>query len=659
MRRLPARQIHLDFHTSDKILDIGRDFNKEEFKKALIEGHVNSVTVFGKCHHGYCYYPTKVGTAHPHMAPGRDLAGEMMEACHEIGVYAPLYITLGWSALDAIEHPEWVAKDKNGNPAGKNYDITAEASSVKPEVSWLHMCSAGGYRDYLYRITREVCARYGHLDGLFFDIVFEYHVCYCKTCLEGMLLLGMDAENEKDVREYYEIEKHKTLQGIGAIVKELHPEATLFFNSGGAEIHKPQWHYASTHFELEDLPTTWGGYDKMPVRAKYFSGIGKDYLGMTGKFHRCWGEFGGYKTPEALRYECGALMTWGARISIGDQLHPLGRMDRETYKNIGEAYRYVEQIEDYCFDVSETSKIGVFISDEQEINESLAKLLLDSHIDFDIVHEADSLEKFELLIVPDRMVFNKKQAKQVEVYIESGRKIVLLGGSGLNKEKNSFAFKMPFEYIGKSDCDIDYAEVTEDISKNMVKAPVLFYDSAHKIRGKGKRLSNIRNPYFNRTYGAYCSHANTPYSEEIQEYPGAILKNNVLYIAHEIAVMYKRYGSTYHRRYFENIINTIYPQRNIRTVLPCGARIRFVEQKKENRYVVHLLYALPGQRGEVAVIEDMPPLSDTEVTVRVERIIKKIVMQPQGQELPYIQQGGEVSFVVDQFAGHQMIVLEA
>ena len=110
MRRLPSRQVHLDFHTSEFMEGVGSRFDKKQFQAALQEGHINSITVFGKCHHGYHYFPTAVGTPHPGLAPGRDLAGEMMDACHEIGVYAPLYLTLGWSVLDAEQHPEWIAR---------------------------------------------------------------------------------------------------------------------------------------------------------------------------------------------------------------------------------------------------------------------------------------------------------------------------------------------------------------------------------------------------------------------------------------------------------------------------------------------------------------------------------------------------------------------
>ena len=63
---------------------------------------------------------------------------------------------------------------------------------------------------------------------------------------------------------------------------------------------------------------------------------------MTGKFHHLWGEVGGYKKPEALIYECGAMLAQGARCSIGDHLHPTGSLDQSTYRTIAGAYEHVK-----------------------------------------------------------------------------------------------------------------------------------------------------------------------------------------------------------------------------------------------------------------------------------------------------------------------------
>ncbi len=659
MSEMRTRQIHLDFHTSEHIPDVGSKFDKEEFQKALIVGNVNSITIFGKCHHGYHYFPTQVGTLHPTMNQEQDLAGDMMKACHEIDVKAPLYLTLGWSVLDAQQHPEWVCRTRTGGFHGENYDVDAKESDVKPECSWLYMCSAGGYRNYLYEMAREACLRYERLDGLFFDIVYMDEVCYCDHCKAGMEAGGYNQDVLADAKAYYEQEKHVTIQGLRSILEQYHPEATIFFNSGGAELHKPQWHYANTHFELEDLPTTWGGYDKMPIRAKYFAKTGRNYLGMTGKFHRSWGEFGGYKTPEALKYECAALMASGASISVGDQMHPLGKLDKDTYEIIGHAFSYVKQIEEYCIGVEETSKIGVFINEDIYMNEAIATLLLDCHIDFDVVYDAKDLMRFDLIIMPDGYSVEEGFEEVLNQYLAQGKKLVMLGGSGLNEEKSRFGFDCSFVYKGKSDMDNDYFEVTPMIGENIVQAPVLCYESAHVVEGEGEVLAYVREPYFKRTYGGFCSHYNTPYVEERASYPAVIRNENVIYIAHPIATMYKGYGATYHRRYFKNILDSVYGDYNVTANnFPTQGRVHFVEQNKENRYVLHLLYASPIQRGSVAVIEDIPVIQNIQVEMRVDKSIKSAKLMPQNIEVEYIQKGNHVSVLVDEMCGHQIVVLE-
>ena len=94
------RQIHLDFHTSPAIDGIGEKFDKKEWQEALKLGHVDSITVFSKCHHGYSYHPSKVNETHPGLK--FDLLGAQLEACREIGVRAPVYISAGLDEKDAV-----------------------------------------------------------------------------------------------------------------------------------------------------------------------------------------------------------------------------------------------------------------------------------------------------------------------------------------------------------------------------------------------------------------------------------------------------------------------------------------------------------------------------------------------------------------------------
>ena len=107
-----SRQVHLDFHTSEHLKNIGIKFDKAAWQKSLTNAHVNSINIFAKGHHGYSYYPTKVGTQHPNLK--FDLLKAQIEASHEIGIKTPLYFAIGWSVLAAVTHPEWIIKNKNG-----------------------------------------------------------------------------------------------------------------------------------------------------------------------------------------------------------------------------------------------------------------------------------------------------------------------------------------------------------------------------------------------------------------------------------------------------------------------------------------------------------------------------------------------------------------
>ena len=67
--QLRYRQVHLDFHTSEHCPNVGGKFDEDQFIGALKKGHVNSITIFAQCHHGWCYYPTKTDMEHPTCKP--------------------------------------------------------------------------------------------------------------------------------------------------------------------------------------------------------------------------------------------------------------------------------------------------------------------------------------------------------------------------------------------------------------------------------------------------------------------------------------------------------------------------------------------------------------------------------------------------------------
>ena len=105
MHHLRFRQVHLDFHTSPDIPGIGEKFDRKEWQERLKKAHVDSITCFSACHHGWSYPPTKVGAMHPHLK--FNLLREQMDAAKEIDVKVPVYVTAGFNYRISQLHPEW------------------------------------------------------------------------------------------------------------------------------------------------------------------------------------------------------------------------------------------------------------------------------------------------------------------------------------------------------------------------------------------------------------------------------------------------------------------------------------------------------------------------------------------------------------------------
>ncbi len=644
MKKIAARQVHLDFHTSPLIPDVGKKFDKAQFQAALKEGNLGAITIFAKCHHGYCYYPTEVGKQHPTMEPGFDLTKAMIDAAHEIGVDAPVYITAGWCALDAQEHPEWIMRHKDGSFSATNVAPDAAPNDIRPDISWYDMCLNGEYADYIYKITQEVVDRYDELDGLFYDICSLNKACYCDHCVKEMKEQGFDPENEEDAARYH-MQQHLEFMRInGEILHKKFPDASLFFN-GCAEIYCPEHHVGSTHYEMEDLPTTGaaGSYNKMPPRASFMRQYGKDVVGMTGKFHTVWGEFGGYKNPEALKYEVLMMAMNGAKCSIGDQMLPSGQMDMETYKNIGVAYRALEKIEPYAYPAEPTADVGIYLSGNGDSDLGLHSMLLECHIDFEVVKPGDELSGYKLLILPDEVVLTEDEAQRISTFAENGGAVLFGYKSGLKDGK--FLLDAGVEYVGEAKFVRDYL-YAKTLKLPFGNAPFVCYGGAMQVSlTDGTVLSDAYEPHFERTYEHYCSHMNTPYDPEPSQSPAIVRKGNVIYYAHPLCKMYCTEGAELYRHVIHAAIRELYTPKY--TVgMPSAGRARLTYQAHEDRYIFHTSYASPMQRGRVSVIEDIVPIYNVAVQIDLGKQATSVQLVPQMEAIPFTCENGQLCFTI-------------
>jgi len=656
MMQEPNRQIHLDFHTSEHCPEIGAKFDAKQWQEALQLGRVELINIFGKCHHSWCYYPTKVGRMHPNLS--FDLMGAQLEACHQIGVKAPIYITMGWSATDAETHPEWCMRQKDGGIVGAWGEVDPEVA--KPTFQWKSLCPSGEYHELVMAHAEEICQGYP-IDGLWFDIYQLPRLCYCDNCRQGMVDAGLDIDSIEDATFWRAHTVREHCQAVRSMIHSYHAEASVYFN-GLTSLDRPEnlkfrVFEVNTKQDLEDLPTTWGGYDKLPVRAKYFHKEGQPQVAMSGKFHTSWGEFGGFKHPDAIKYEAAMMTAYGVRCNFGDQLHPSGEMDLDTYANIGEAYAYVEQIEGYGIGGVPASNLGLWLTHHLAQDEGTARMLMEVQLDYDAVRPGDDLAPFDTIIVPSLACLSDDDAAKLSDYAAGGGKLLVLGEGALDAGKSRFVLPVGAAYVGTGEFDQDYLVVGDALATSLVRSPFLCYEPGLRAKlTSGLALAAIREPYFSRTFGKYCGHQNAPYRLQDAAQPGVVRAGNIVWCAHPLDRLYYKHGARVHRQLFENALRLLHTAPMASANLPSAGRISLLHQPDQRRYVLHLLYGPPMQRGRCSVIEDLVPLNGVEVMVRLPERITSCTLIPSAEPLEFGPEGDGVVVTVPRLQCHAAVV---
>ena len=650
------RQVHLDFHTSEHIEDIGKKFDKKQFQTALKKGHINSITLFSKCHHGWAYHPSKANEIHPHL--DFDLLGAQIQAAHEIGVKTPIYLSAGLDEKMAHRHPEWLVR---------NLDESTTWAKDFTEPGYHKMCMSSPYLDYLVKQIEEVCKNYD-ADGIFLDIA-GVQPCYCQNCIAEREELGLNPYDENDVLKHAEMVYKRYAEKTRAAVDKYKPNLSLFHNGGHIRQGRRDLVNYNTHLELESLPTGGWGYDHFPFSARYCQGLGVDYLGMTGKFHGSWGEFGGFKHPNALRFEVTLAAANGAKCSVGDQLSPSGEMDMVTYDLIGSAYSELEGKEEWLDNVESVADIAI-ISPEAYVGDlstgqmtkvddsgsGVCRIMLEGKYLFDVIDFESDLSKYKVIILPDVIRADIDFAKRLREFCDCGGKVLATGKSALYENSNEFCLNLGAEWIKENPYKPDYFRPLEKI-KDMGDTGYIMYGNGEKIRCIGNELGIRENPYFNRTRAHFCSHQHTPNS---CEYGGAGMTEGKdgIYIAWNIFADYAQSGELHLKQMaifaLDRLLDTA---KTLKTNLPAQGIVTLMKQS--DRLICHLLYASPVKRGNgIEVIEDIVPIYNVELAIKTDKKINKVYLAPQKEDIDFTYDDGYISVKLDKIECHQMVVFE-
>lgn len=609
------RQIHLDFHTSPFIDGVCADFDADAFADQLVKAHVNSVTVFAKCHHGQCYYPTKTGVQHPALE-GRDILGEQLEALRKRDIRCPIYTTVVWEEDVAQKHPEWHQLKKNGSFAA--WHMATDRMTEQAGYWKFNDFTNPDYQDYIEAHIRELLGRY-EVDGLFLDILFFHPEGTwsdsCRKLREELNIWGDDHEAHALIE--WEAQR-RFMEKFNGITHSIQPSTGLFYNQHNKAYIDHGIGFGTmanlqSQLEVESLPSGFWGYQHFPRMARQIWSMGRPWLGMTGRFQKQWGDFGGIKPVPALEYECFRAQAMGGGCSVGDQMLPRGVLDPAAYRLIGEVYKQVEEAEAFYDGSTPMPEVAILQPGHPSIpsedsNTSLEGAVLmceEAHYDCVVIDDSADLAEYKVLILPDSVMVTDLLKEKLGAYLKNGGKLILSGNSGftescedlladLGRCANGTTPEYPTYWRGRP----AIGEEWTDSDRVIYQAGVQYaFDESWKV------LVDRVPPYFKRSDFRFCSHFQTPAGQSVSEFPAVATNGAITVFSDPIFKEYRKAGSVFIRKIWETVMGKLVGPPTIGAGLPVSMSVYPLQ--KGNETVVTLLHYIPVRKAlDIDVIEE-------------------------------------------------------
>jgi len=659
---LPWRQVHLDFHTPAAAGQVGEDFDPDSFADTVAAAEVQSVVLFGKCHHGWSYYDSKVGARHPGLA--FDLLDAQIAALKARGIETVLYLSVGWDERNAAAHVDWRQVGADGQffcLLGNHLD-----------AAWKYMCLGTPYRDHVVAQVAEMLDRYPDADGLWLDII-KQEPCACVHCQKAMTEAGLDWTDHAHRLAHRKTVLDGYFRAIAEVVGDR--EISLFHNTSMVPRGDRTFFSWQSHVEIEALPTGGWGYDHLPISARYGETLGLDRIAVTARFHLIWGELGSYKHPDALRYETGAMLANGAKVCIGDQLDSSGALDPAAWALMGDIFAETKAKQPWCEGSHGVAEIGLLssvgvaqpgaISREARHcveDEGAARILSECHFQFDLIDAEADFTRYRLLVLPDRVRLDTDLAAKLQAYADGGGCILLTGESGLAREGGAPLLDCGADVQGGAASDPRFVLLREDLRPDWTgdRPFVIMAPSLAIVAKEGAEvLGETYDALFNRRPQHFYGHVHAHAKKAPSGLAAGVRKGGITWLPFPLFTLYRTLGHSTLRHFVKAAIRDLLGQPLIEAEgLPATATLNLRAQPAEGRHVVHLLHGerrLKGSYvlGPIEVVDALPAIGP--VNLSLAQPVASARLVPQGTMLDVTQESGRWRVHVPSFAGHQMI----
>jgi hypothetical protein len=383
------------------------------------------------------YYPTRIPLHHRSAwMKESDPFGELLRGCRKLNMYVLARTDPHAVRQEVYEaHPDWIAVDAEGRQ---------RRHWANPEL-WV-TCALGPYNfEFMTEVHREIMTLY-RVDGIFCNRWEGHGTCYCEHCRRNFrAAFGMELPRTADpldpARRNYLVWRLQRLTELARLwdseIRKINPQARYVPN--GFPDLKVAGEIADIlfidHQGRRGLTAPWANGSTVK---EYRATLGRKPIG--GIFSVGLEE--PYRWKDSVQSEA-EIRIWVAD-GIANGMRPWftkfsGTLyDRRWLQVVESIYQRHHRIERYLRNETPLARVGMVYSEQTreyydasrpqarngEHELGMYQALIEARIPFEKVHDhlldAEHLDPFKLLILPNIAALSDEQCRSLEAYVERG-----------------------------------------------------------------------------------------------------------------------------------------------------------------------------------------------------------------------------------------------
>ncbi|MCU6793192.1 beta-galactosidase trimerization domain-containing protein [Paenibacillus sp. WQ 127069] len=702
------RGIHMTIRDVDCI-----DFDAKRLAKDLHELDVNFLTFFSG---GYVTtYPSQVSLQRRSpFLQDRDITGEIIEALHEYGIKALPSIEFGVMPIEAgFVHPEWCARDHEGNP----YTVAETLYAC---------CPLGGYHHELGELfVQEVLSRYD-VDGLYWcgaSYGFQAYgsgICYCDKCqadflkTSGQTIPAIKDWSDPLWKPFLKWRMEKTTESAKRIydmVKKINPEIPVL---GNAVCFGDAGWTVNSSLDMEEIAryqdtviieaqsrvkineTTdhedWHSLTWPDEETRYMTSISDNPVWVVVSYFLAWPWRRTAVPPVEQKIYLAQIAANGGTLQVNlSGGPPATHNDTRGFQAIKELYGFLKEHKAFYDHDRSSATIAIVFSQETLIHygqdhgmekyvqsiRGMEQALLDAHVPFDIIStrtlQTDKIDRYQTLLLPSLCCISEEEAESIRKFVNNGGGLVATHETTLYDEtgnkRDDFLLGDLFQAssLGAS------GRVTGEFDHVLKQAYL-------RIVGEHEILEGIVGTDVVPLYGEYCPvrtvdadyqsplKLSAPFRvfpegfsytlEDDAEYPMLIAsehnnKGRVVYFPNQVDKSYSKVGFPDLGTLIANAVRwTSHGREQLKVVAPDALVISLRE--KEQYRMVHMVNTLGGRRFFTSIT----PVRDVKVGISEAAPMKRAFLLSDGIELPITEDGLFKTVTIPEVTDYDVVVFE-